>query len=76
MLLRDRTLEVALLDAVTIPEQPLRPGEPAIATAELASNRRNRIFEAKAELRDRAGNVLATVSESICPSGPRSSLNS
>jgi uncharacterized protein (TIGR00369 family) len=41
-------------------QQPLRPGELAIATAELVSNRRNRVFEAKGELRDEAGNVLAT----------------
>src|SRR3954471_12710484 len=35
---------------------PLAPGEETLATAELSANRRNKIFEAKSELRK--GNVL------------------
>jgi len=34
---------------------PLRPGEEVLATAELVSNRRDRIFEARGELRDGLG---------------------
>src|SRR5258708_25590378 len=39
---------------------PVEPGTEVIATGELAANRRNRIFEVKANLRDRTGLVLAT----------------
>jgi uncharacterized protein (TIGR00369 family) len=46
---------------------PVRPGEPAVATAELLSNRRNRVFEAKAELRNEAGQVLATATGKYLP---------
>jgi uncharacterized protein (TIGR00369 family) len=51
-------------------QQPMRPNEPAFASAELVSNRRNRLFEAKAELRDRAGNVLATAAGKYLPINP------
>jgi len=39
---------------------PLRPGQETLATAELVANRRDRIFEAKAELHDSTGKLLAT----------------
>jgi len=37
----------------------IRPSQSLVATAELVSNRRGRIFEAKAEMRDETGKVLA-----------------
>jgi uncharacterized protein (TIGR00369 family) len=40
--------------------QPVRPGQQIVATAELVSNRRGRIFDARAEMRDQEGTVLAT----------------
>ena len=46
---------------------PVRPDQPAIATAELVANRRHKIFEAKAELRDEAGLVLATATGKYLP---------
>jgi uncharacterized protein (TIGR00369 family) len=46
---------------------PMRPGQEVIASAELASNRRNKLFEAKAELRDEAGVVLATANGKYLP---------
>ena len=39
---------------------PGRPGEELVATGELVSNRRNKLFEAKGELRDQAGLLLAS----------------
>jgi uncharacterized protein (TIGR00369 family) len=39
---------------------PVRPEEDLIAVGELASNRRDRLFEAKAELKNEAGIVLAS----------------
>src|SRR6185312_7196916 len=36
-------------------QNPLRPGEETIATAELVANRRDRIYEIKSELKDSAG---------------------
>ena len=51
-------------------QRPLRPGEPTIATAELVSNRRDRLFEAKAELCDHVGNVLATATGKYLPIRP------
>jgi uncharacterized protein (TIGR00369 family) len=48
-------------------QQPLRPGDKTVATAELVSNRRNRIFETKAELRGANGNVLATATGKYVP---------
>ena len=48
-------------------QQPLRPGEKTVATAELANNRRNRIFEAKAALCHTNGNVLATATGKYLP---------
>jgi acyl-coenzyme A thioesterase PaaI-like protein len=47
--------------------QAVRPGLPVVATAELVANRRGRLFEAKAELRDQAGEVLATAAGKYLP---------
>lgn len=47
--------------------KPLRPGEEVIATAELVANRRNRIFEAKAEVKDKEGNILAVSTGKYLP---------
>ena len=38
---------------------PAKPGIPLAVTSELVSNRRNRIFEAKAEVHDPAGQLIA-----------------
>ena len=46
---------------------PLRPGEATIATAELVTNRRDRIFEIKSELKDNAGKILATATGKYIP---------
>jgi len=45
----------------------VRPGEEVIATAELAANRRDKIFEAKAELRNRTGTLLASAAGKYLP---------
>lgn len=46
---------------------PVRPDQPIVATAELVANRRGRLFEAKAELKDDAGTVLATAGGKYLP---------
>jgi uncharacterized protein (TIGR00369 family) len=46
---------------------PVRPEQQMIATAELVANRRGRLFEAKAELKDQAGTVLATATGKYLP---------
>lgn len=46
---------------------PVRPGEALVASGELVSNRRGKLLEAKAELRDQAGVVLATASGKYLP---------
>ncbi len=46
---------------------PARPGEETIATAELVTNRRDKIFEAKAELRNSAGELLASATGKYLP---------
>ena len=51
--------------------QPVRPGETLVATGELVSNRRDKLFEAKAELRDQAGAVKATATGKYLPIEPR-----
>ena len=48
-------------------QSPLRPGQAAVATAELVANRRNRVFEAKAELRDSTGALLASATGKYLP---------
>ena len=46
---------------------PVRPNARLVAVAELAANRRNRLFETKAELRDRGGVLLATATGKYLP---------
>ncbi len=46
---------------------PVRPGEALIASGELVSNRRGKLFEAKAELRNQAGLALATATGKYLP---------
>jgi uncharacterized protein (TIGR00369 family) len=46
---------------------PVRPGEELIASGELVSNRRGKLFEAKAELRNQAGMALATATGKYLP---------
>jgi acyl-coenzyme A thioesterase PaaI-like protein len=49
-------------------QHPLRPGHPAVAEAELVSNRRNRVFEARGEIRDGvSGQVLASATGKYLP---------
>lgn len=48
-------------------QNPLRPGETVVATAELVQNRRGRIFEAKGGLRNGTGDVLATATGKYLP---------
>ena len=45
----------------------LKPGEEVIATAELVANRKGKIFEPKAELRDQNGLLLATATGKYMP---------
>jgi len=47
--------------------QPVRPGQRVVASAELVSNRRGRLFEAKAEMRDERGTILATATGKYLP---------
>lgn len=47
--------------------RPLRPNEPVIAIGELAANRRGKLFEAKAELKNQAGLVLAAATGKYLP---------
>ncbi len=46
---------------------PLRPGEEVLALGELINNRRNKVFEAKGELRNHAGLVLASATGKYLP---------
>jgi len=46
---------------------PARPHETLLATAELVENRRNRIFEAKGELRNSSGELVAAATGKFCP---------
>jgi uncharacterized protein (TIGR00369 family) len=48
-------------------QNPLRPGEHVLATAELVDNRRGKIFEAKGELRNETGQMLATAAGKYLP---------
>jgi len=47
--------------------QAVRPGQHLVATAELVANHRGRVFEAKAELHDDAGKILATATGKYLP---------
>jgi len=46
---------------------PVRPHQALVATAELVANRRGRLFEAKAALKDEQGKVLATATGKYLP---------
>jgi uncharacterized protein (TIGR00369 family) len=46
---------------------PLRPGEEVLASAEMTANRKNKIFEAKGEVRDGSGRVLASATGKYLP---------
>ena len=46
---------------------PLRPGQEVFATGELIANRRNKIFEAKGEIKDRDGKLLASATGKYLP---------
>jgi uncharacterized protein (TIGR00369 family) len=46
---------------------PVRPGETLIASGELVNNRRGKLFETKAELRNQAGLALATATGKYLP---------
>jgi uncharacterized protein (TIGR00369 family) len=46
---------------------PVRPNDELLACGELVSNRRGKLFEAKAELRNQAGLVLATATGKYLP---------
>lgn len=50
--------------------QPLQPGIETFATAELVANRKGRIFEAKAEIRDPNNQLLATATGKYFPIKP------
>jgi uncharacterized protein (TIGR00369 family) len=47
--------------------QPLRPDEEVVATGELATNRRGKIFEAKGELRNQTGVLIASATGKYLP---------
>ena len=47
--------------------KPLQPGEEVMASGELAANRRDKIFEAKADLKNRAGEILASATGKYLP---------
>lgn len=46
---------------------PLRPGQEVLVIGELVSNRRNKLFEAKGEVRNHAGLVLASATAKYLP---------
>jgi uncharacterized protein (TIGR00369 family) len=47
--------------------RPAHPGQPVLATAEMVANRRGRLFEAKAQLRNESGTVLASATGKYLP---------
>lgn len=47
--------------------KPTRPGEEVSCTAELVENRRDKIFDARAELKNSAGEILATATGRYLP---------
>lgn len=51
-------------------QQPLRPGHAVMVTGEMVANRRNRIFEAKAEMRGADDRLLATATGKYLPLKP------
>jgi acyl-coenzyme A thioesterase PaaI-like protein len=63
-----RTKHLAYCGELTVRYlQSLCPGEEVFVTGELAANRRNRIFDATAELQDRDGKILASASGKYLP---------
>ena len=46
---------------------PVRPGEALVGSGELVSNRRGKLFEARAELRNQAGLALTTATGKYLP---------
>jgi len=48
-------------------QQPAKPGAELVVEAELLANRRGKIFEARAEIRDAAGTVLAIATGKYMP---------
>ncbi len=46
---------------------PVRPGQQIVAAAELLANRRGRLFEARGEIRDSRGTVLASATGKYLP---------
>jgi acyl-coenzyme A thioesterase PaaI-like protein len=46
---------------------PVRPKDELLASGELVSNRRGKLFEARAELKDQTGVVLATAAGKYLP---------
>lgn len=46
---------------------PVRPNQTTVASGRLAANRRGKIFEAEADLRDEAGTALATATGKYMP---------
>ncbi len=46
---------------------PVRPHQQLVARAEFVANRRGRLFEAKAEMKDHTGTVLATATGKYLP---------
>ncbi|MFA6543788.1 MAG: PaaI family thioesterase [Limisphaerales bacterium] len=48
-------------------QQPAKPDAELAVSAELTANRRDKIFEAKAELRDAAGQIIATATGKYLP---------
>jgi len=46
---------------------PVRPDQPIVATAELVANRRGRLFEARAQMQDLPGTVLAVATGKYLP---------
>lgn len=48
-------------------QQPARPDEELLAVAELVTNRRGKIYEAKAELKALSGQVIATATGKYLP---------
>jgi acyl-coenzyme A thioesterase PaaI-like protein len=48
-------------------QRPAQPGEVVLVEAELVTNRRGRLFEAKAELRNAAGEIVASATGKYMP---------
>jgi uncharacterized protein (TIGR00369 family) len=49
--------------------RPARPGEPLLGTAQLVENRRNKILNAKSELRTEAGELVVEATGKYMPIG-------